>query len=158
MNDNLHISENGKKLIRRFEGFAKWREDLKVGSYKCSAGKWTIGFGNTYLKDGTPVDQDTVLTVKECEELFDSSLIKYEDAVKKLVKVELKQHQFDALVSFCFNAGAGNLEKSTLLKRVNANDENAHEEFRRWIFAGGKPLRGLILRRDAEEVMFKGSW
>jgi lysozyme len=76
--------------------------------------------------------------------------------VKPLIKVELSDNQFSALVSFAFNLGAGALSKSTLLKKVNANpeDESIRAEFAKWDKAGGKQLRGLTRRRKAEADLY----
>jgi GH24 family phage-related lysozyme (muramidase) len=72
-----------------------------------------------------------------------------------MVKVTLRQNQFDALVSFVFNLGAGNFAGSTLLKMVNASDfNNAAGQFIRWNRAGGKVLTGLTRRREAEAALF----
>ena len=73
----------------------------------------------------------------------------------RFVKVQLNQNQFDALTSFTFNLGSGNLKRSTLLKKVNAMAfDDAGYEFLKWIYAGGKPLEGLIRRRRAERLLF----
>jgi hypothetical protein len=80
----------------------------------------------------------------------------FEKAVQRLVKVKLNQNQFDALVSFAYNCGEGNLAKSTLLKRVNAGDfEGAAQEFHKWNKGGGQVLRGLVRRRKAESDLFR---
>jgi lysozyme len=81
----------------------------------------------------------------------------FERDVLKLVKVPLEQREFDALVSFAFNCGSGNLAKSTLLKKINAGDKDgAASEFLKWDRAGGKVLRGLTRRRNAERALFSG--
>ena len=78
-----------------------------------------------------------------------------ERAVNQHVHVPLTQHQFDALVSFVFNLGAGNFRTSTLLKKLNARDyDGAAQEFGRWVQAGGKTLPGLVRRREAESALF----
>src|SRR5690606_6833672 len=77
--------------------------------------------------------------------------------VDRLVKVPLKQHQFDALVSFAYNAGIGNLRSSTLLRKLNARDfAGAALEFHRWNRSNGKVLPGLVRRRAAEALLFQG--
>ena len=81
----------------------------------------------------------------------------FEEAVRRLVKVPLTANQFDALVSFCYNCGEGNLAKSTLLKRVNAGDhDGAATEFHKWNKAGGKVLAGLTRRRASESLLYQG--
>jgi lysozyme len=98
-----------------------------------------------------------VWTQKDCDDCFMEDMRHFEDAVHKLVKVPLKQHQFDALVSFCYNCGEGNLRKSTLLRKVNAGDfAGAAQEFKKWVKAGGTTLKGLVRRRNSESLMFQG--
>lgn len=77
------------------------------------------------------------------------------ETIKDEVVVELSQTQWDALVSFCFNVGAGNFRASTLLKKLNAGRyQTVPSELNRWVFAGGKKLDGLIRRRWAEGRLF----
>jgi hypothetical protein len=84
-------------------------------------------------------------------------MAKFEAVVEKLVKVELKQHQFDALVSFAFNCGEGALAKSTLLRKVNNKDfAGAAQEFHKWTHGGGRVLPGLVRRRASESLLFQG--
>jgi lysozyme len=76
--------------------------------------------------------------------------------VRRLVKVPLEPHQFDALVSFAYNCGEGNLGKSTLLEKVNGGDfAGAAKEFARWNKGGGKVLAGLTRRRASEALLFQ---
>lgn len=149
MNEELTTSQKGVDLIKHFEG-------LFLQAYLCPAKVWTIGYGHTGLKheDGT-VKRGRVITEKEAETLLKHDLSKFENAVKRCVRVPLKQHEFDALVSFHFNTGG--LEKSTLLKCLNS--ERRHDaamEFYRWVRAGRKILPGLQRRRRAEAMMFAG--
>ena len=77
--------------------------------------------------------------------------------VRKFVKVELTQNQFDALVDFAYNAGVGALQKSTLLKKVNAGKfDEVPAEFMKWTKGGGKELPGLVRRRRAEVKLWRG--
>lgn len=102
--------------------------------------------------------KDKPLTEKEASDLLKEMMTNYENDVKRLVKRELNQNQFDALVSFTYNLGSTNLGKSTLLKKVNANpcDKTIKDEFLKWNKAGGKVLNGLTRRRNAEaELYFK---
>lgn len=138
-----HTSQRGVNLIKEFEGF-------RNGAYRDSVGVWTIGYGHTKgVKSGDYV------TEQEGEEFLKNDLIIYEDYVKKYVDVPLTQTQFDALVSFTYNLGPGNLKKSTLLRKLNAKDyKGAANEFPRWNRAGGRVLRGLTRRREAEKQLF----
>lgn len=82
-------------------------------------------------------------------------LIASEQAVNQRVRVPLTQQQFDALVSFVFNLGAGSFSRSALLQKLNNQDyTGAGNEFLRWTHAGGKVVPGLVRRREAEKALF----
>jgi lysozyme len=136
-------------IIIQFEGF-------ESKPYVCSGGVDTIGFGSTRYADGTKVKlSDKAITKDEAMELLMATLGTYEDAIHKNVIAPINQNQFDALVSFVYNVGAGNFAKSTLLKKLNKADyQGASDEFLRWNRAGGKVLNGLTRRRDAERSLF----
>ena len=142
--NNMHISQEGVDLVKKFEG-------CKLEAYQCAAGVWTIGYGSTKgVKEG-----DT-LTQKEADNLLLHEMQEYESYIKELVKVPLKQNQFDALVSWVFNLGPANLKASTMLKFLNAGDYHLiPSQIKRWNKAGGKVLEGLIRRREAEALMFE---
>jgi lysozyme len=149
----MNISKTGIQLIKDFEG-------LRLNAYKCSAGVPTIGFGSCFYPDKSNVKMGDVLRDKEeAEILLINTLVDYDIYVSKYTKsVKLTQYQFDALVSFAFNVGLGNLSKSTLLKLVlsNPNDQNIALEFAKWNKAAGKVLQGLVKRRKKEaELYFK---
>jgi len=142
----MKVSQKGIDLIKRFEGFSPT-------AYLCPAGVWTIGYGHTAgVRAGDSVDEDTA------EDFLREDLADAEGAVGKYVKVPLKQWQFDALVSFTFNLGSGNLYSSTLLKKVNRNPDDSaiRQEFEKWVYAGGRVLKGLVDRRKAEADMYFG--
>lgn len=142
----MRTSQNGIDLVKRFEGFSPV-------AYLCPAGVWTIGYGHTAgVHEGDSIDGDTA------EDYLREDLTSAEGAVAKYVKVPLKQWQFDALVSFTFNLGAGNLYSSTLLKKVNRNpdDPSIRQEFEKWVYADGRVLQGLVDRRKAEADMYFG--
>lgn len=140
----MKTSKTGINLIKQFEGTV-----LKV--YKDAVGKDTIGVGHL-IKSG---ESFTTLTQQQAEDLLAKDLIQFEVGVTKAVKVPLKQNQFDALVSFSFNLGIGNLNSSTLLKKLNVGDyQGASSEFERWNKAGGVVLKGLTRRRLAEKELF----
>lgn len=135
------------KLIKEFEG-----EKLKA--YLDPIGLLTVGVGHL-VKKGEPYRLGQVISAAESERLLRDDLLEAETAVMKLVKVKLNDNQWGALVSFVFNLGAGNFQKSTLLKKVNARDyAGAAKEFERWNKAGGKVLAGLTRRRKAERDLF----
>ena len=146
----MQISEKGLNLIKKFEGFSS-------KPYLCSANVPTIGFGSTYYENGMLVtlDDDSVSEQRATEILKFTTDKMYGSFVNKAVKVKLNQNQFDALVSFAYNLGNGNLQQSTLLKKVNNNDFiGASLEFEKWNKAGGKVLSGLTKRRTAEKELF----
>ena len=146
----MKISENGLNLIKEFEGF-------RSNPYKCSAGVPTIGYGSTYYRDGKKVTlNDKPISQDEANLLLEHIANKdFGDKINNLVKVELNQNQFDALVSFCYNLGIGNFKSSTLLKKINQADfKGASEEFIKWNKAGGKILDGLTRRRQKEKELF----
>lgn len=136
-------------LIVKFEGFSSV-------PYLCPASIPTIGFGSTRYADGTKVKLiDMPITEVEAMELLRETLVNFEKCINKNVKVPLNQNQFDSLVSFVYNVGCGNFEKSTLLKKLNEEDYiGASDEFVRWNKANGVPLRGLTARRLAERDLF----
>ena len=145
----MKISERGLNLIKEFEG-------CKLSAYQCPAGIWTIGIGSTHYGDGTPVTKNRTLpTEKAAIALLAATIGQYEKAVNAM-GVELTQNEFDALVCLCYNIGAGNFLKSTLVKMLKAGDDKAEiaQQFLRWDKAGGKPLAGLTRRRNAEAELF----
>jgi len=150
----VQTSQNGIELVKAFEGLHRVKSDGNVRSYRCPAGRWTIGYGHTHgVKSGMTV------TPEEAEALLIEDLKTSEEAVERLVKVDLTQNQFDALVSFVFNLGQGNFSKSTLLRKLNRGEyEGAAEEFVRWnkarVEGELKPLAGLTRRRTAEAALF----
>jgi lysozyme len=139
----------GIPIIRKFEG-------LKLKAYLCPAGVWTIGYGNTFYENGSKVQEGEKITLDRADKLLFFVVTKFEAEVKKLVKSSINDNQLGALTSFAFNVGAGNLGKSTLLKKVNANpnDVTIRDEFMRWTKAGGKVLNGLVTRRKAEADLY----
>lgn len=140
----MKISKNGIDLIKEFEG-------LELKSYVDSVGVLTIGYGST----GSHVYPNQKITEKQAEELLLNDISRFEKGVNDFVKVPLNQNQFDALVSFSFNLGLGNLRSSTLLKKLNNKDYlGAANEFPRWNRAGGKVLNGLTRRRLREKELF----
>jgi lysozyme len=118
--------------------------------------KWTIGYGNTFFEDGTPVVAGNAISQEKAEQLFEIIASDFSDKVVKLVPSHITPNQFGALVSFAYNCGIANLQKSTLLKKViaNHNDLSIKAEFLKWNKAGGKVLAGLTRRREAESNLY----
>ena len=139
------VSVGSTKLIREFEG-------LELKAYKCPAGVLTIGYGHTKA-----VTAGMVITESKAEKLLREDLKWVEEAINSKVVVNLTQNQYDALASFIYNVGAGAFAKSTLLRKLNAEDYGgASAEFKRWNKGGGKVLKGLVRRRKAEQELFDG--
>jgi lysozyme len=140
----------GIEMIKMFEGF-------RSAPYKCPAGIPTIGYGATFYPNGKKVTMaDKAITEAEGTALLQSMLVSFEKYVDSYCRDDINQNQFDALVSFAYNLGPANLKSSTLLKKVNANpqDETITAEFMKWVKAGGKTLRGLVRRREAESLLY----
>lgn len=144
------LSQKGLDLIKQFEG-------LSLTPYVCAGGINTIGYGNTYYTNGKKVTlQDKPITKQQAEELLKFSLSTYEKAVDSFCRDDISQGNFDALISFAYNLGIGALQKSTLIKKVNANpkDVTIADEFMKWNKANGKVLVGLTKRRQAEANLY----
>lgn len=175
----MKISEDGKRLIRAFEG-------LRTEAYRCSANKLTIGYGHLVkdkaetlnLPSGTllmKADGENAkikrpdgslsknLTKAECEELLDLDLERYERHVLNSINPDkTTQNQFDAMVSFTFNLGTGAFSQSTLMREHNNGNYSASaKNFGAWVKVkdgkgGYKTSNGLVKRRKAEESLYRG--
>lgn len=135
----MEASEVLIEKIKEFEG-------CRLKAYKDSAGVWTIGYGHTHgVKSGQ------LITQAQADSLLHGDLLPVEKYVDGLV-VCRSQGEFDALVDFAFNLGTGNLASSTLLAKIRAGaaTEDIQDQFRRWVYAGGKKLNGLVKRREWE--------
>lgn len=144
------LSQKGLDLIKQFEG-------LSLTPYLCPANIVTIGYGNTYYPNGQKIKlTDPAITQIVAESFLKHSLSTYEKAVDSFCRDDISQSQFDALVSFAYNLGTGALQKSTLIKKVNANpkDVTIADEFMKWNKANGKVLVGLTKRRQAEANLY----
>ena len=146
----MRMSASGLELVKEFES-------LRLKAYKCPAAVWTIGYGHTSAAGAPIVSADMLISKENAEEILQRDMVQYEDGVRKLVTVGLTQGQFDALVDFAYNAGVGALQKSTLLKKVNAEKfDEVPAEFMKWTKGGGKELPGLVRRRRAEVKLWRG--
>lgn len=139
----MKTSKSGIDLIKEHEG-------LKLKAYLCPAGVWTIGYGHTYN-----VNKGDVVNEEQAEQFLIGDLIVAETEINRL-GLDLNQNQFDALVSFVFNVGGGNLRSSTLLKKLreNPNDPDIGRQFKRWVYAGKEVLPGLVRRRNDEARLY----
>jgi lysozyme len=145
----MDLSNKGLSLIKKHEG-------CKLTAYKCPAGVWTIGFGNTKYANGTPVKEGERITIKQAEDLFKEIVEEFSYSVYFLCGEYVNQNQFDALTSFAYNVGIGAFKKSTLLKlvRANANNPLIRNEFAKWNKVKGKPIKGLTNRRKEEADLY----
>jgi len=133
-------------MVKHFEGF----EDT---AYLCPANVWTIGYGRT-----KNVREGDRITEPQAERDLQEELQEFGAQVLGVVDVSLLQNEFDALTSWTYNLGVGNLSSSTLLKKLNAGDKDSvPSEMLRWNKAAGKVLAGLTTRRQAEADLWQGN-
>lgn len=143
------------KLIAEFEGFSD-RPYYATAEEKLK-GIVTIGYGNTFYPDGSKVKiTDAKISKEKALEILDYTVNKFRVQVKKYLKKEVTKNQEDALVSLAYNIGIGNFSKSTLLKlvNINPNDANIAKEFLKWNKQAGKELKGLTNRRIKESTLY----
>ena len=146
----MRINERGLKIIKLFEGF-------RSAPYLCSAMVPTIGFGSTWSFDGSRVTlSHPSIKESDAEELLLREVGRCEQAVDRLIRVELNENEHSALQSFVYNLGSGRLQSSTLRSLLNRNAprEQVADEFPKWRRAAGKILQGLVRRRAAERALF----
>ena len=140
----MKTSENMIAIIKKFEG-------LRLKAYKCPAGVYTIGYGHT-----ENVSADSEISELMADQILRKDLEIFEKTINDL-DLPLLQCEFDSLVSFVFNVGIGNFNKSTLKKLLlQKKIFYAAKEFEKWVFAGGKKLPGLQNRRSKERKIFEG--
>ncbi len=155
MNENLKINQVGINLVKKCEGLhkkcGKRNGEQLVKTYYCPSGVLTIGYGTT----GSRLKPGLVITESTAEDWLREDMEYFEKAVKKLVKVELNENQFSALVSFAYNCGEGALGRSTALKRLNQGDYKGCVEALQWWNKGTYGvLQGLVKRRQLEGQLF----
>jgi lysozyme len=142
-----HVTDEGLALIKRFEGFSPT-------IYTCPGGWPTIGYGHVVLE----AERDRFangIGEDEAEDLLRRDVRIAERAVLRLIRVPLADGQFDALTSFAYNLGSGALQRSTLRRKVNRGEHGAvPAELRKWVWAGGRKLKGLVRRREAEAALY----
>ncbi len=146
----MKTSQKGINLIKK-------HEDFSAKPYLCPAGVPTIGYGATYYPNEKKVKlKDKSISKKKAEDILKHQLKRYEKAVSRYVRTEINQNQFDALVAFAYSVGIRNLQHSSLLKRVNKNPKNPKikREFKKWVYADGKKIRGLIRSRKEEAKLY----
>ena len=145
----MKVSKEGLELIKKHEG-------CRLEPYKDPIGLYTVGYGHL-IGDGKtlPIEWFRRFTKEEVDELLKKDVERFERGILRLCPNNLTQHRFDALVSFAFNLGLGNLQASTLRRKHNRGDVfGASQEFLKWNKAGGKVLRGLTIRRQDESNLY----
>lgn len=152
-------SKAGVDLMHQFEGCEKKRPDGRFEAYLCPAKVWTIGWGSTGDDPfhGGKIGKGTVWTQEQCDRRFEMHLEQFEDAVTEaLAGKPTSQAQFDAMVCLTYNIGPAAFRRSTVLRRHRAGDfDGAAKAFLMWNKAGGKVLRGLTRRREAEAALYR---
>ena len=145
------MTDEGVDLIKLYEGYSS-------SPYLCPANHWTIGYGAIWGMDDKRVTEDHPdINEDQADYLLRRDVKKSEMAVLRHIRVPLEDGQFNALCSFVFNLGSGALQSSTLRRKINRGDYiGAANEFPRWVFAGGRKLKGLVRRREHERLMFIG--
>jgi len=149
------------------EGIKK-DEGVRTKPYRCPALLWTVGVGHVIDQNHIkvkfddrknlpiPDGWDRVLSMAEVDAILAQDLATFERGVLRLCPSGLTQGRFDALVSFSFNVGLGNLQRSTIRMKHNRGDfEGAAESFMAWTKAGGKELPGLVKRRKHERALYE---
>lgn len=144
----MRLSDEGLELIKRFEG-------LRLAPYHDDVGYPTVGYGHLLSKQKwADLNQWPTIQQEDADALLRQDVARFESAVARLIRVPLSQGQLDALVSFSFNLGAGALQASTLRRVINRGHyHEAPRQLLRWVFAGGRRLRGLVRRREAEVIV-----
>lgn len=165
----MRLSPQGEALMHKYEGF-------RNRPYLCPAHIWTIGYGHVLYQDQIrlpvirkegyeglirkeyPLNEgdNRVWSKEEINQLFRDDVRNFERGVLRLVPtVSGRQGSFDALVSFAYNAGLGNLQRSQIrMKALRCDWDGAAEAFMQWTKGGGKVLPGLVKRRQAEKALF----
>ena len=145
MND-YRLSGEGLQLLKQSEG-------LRLKPYLDANNRLTVGFGHKLLPNEAVAPGG--INEQQALAFLEADVEHAEATVRRLVKVQLTQGMFDALVDYIFNEGEGHFGSSTLLRKINeAHFDDAAHEFGRWVYAGGKIMPGLVVRREAERVLF----
>ncbi len=157
----MKVSKEAIEGIKKDEG-------VRTKPYRCPALLWTVGVGHVIDPNHIrvkfderkniplPPEWDRVLSMAEVDAILAADLATFERGVLRLCPSGLTQGRFDALVSFSFNVGLGNLQRSTIRMKHNRGDfEGAAEGFMAWTKAGGKELPGLVKRRKHERALYE---
>lgn len=145
----MKINQATVELVKEFEGF-------KTTAYKCPAGIWTIGYGTTAAAGvGITPKEGMTISRKDAEGYLHGALEKFASQIEKDITAPINENEFGAFVSLAYNIGPGAFRKSSALRHFNAGDKaKAAAAILLWDKAGGKVLRGLKRRREAERKLF----
>lgn len=147
------LSERGLAWLAALEG------GYRLKAYKDSGGVWTISAGVIRWPDGTRIAyEDTLPTEAAAQALYLATLRPFVADVAAVTRDDLRQHEFDALISLCYNIGTVAFGRSTVLKRVNAGErtESIEAAWLWWCYDNGHPVPGLLTRRKREVEVFEG--
>lgn len=145
----MKINQATIDLVKEFEGF-------RAKAYKCPAGVWTIGYGTTASAGvGITPKEGMTITEAEAERYLRAALDKFADQIAPLITAPTNENEFGAFLSVAYNIGPGAFKKSSALRLFNAGDKDgAAKALLLWNKAGGKVLKGLTRRREAERKLF----
>ena len=154
------INDKGLAIIKKYEGLVDGDPDTPgLDPYLDPINIATLGWGSCRSFDGSRVTMDhRSITIDEAEHLLRRYCLWAERSIGRLVRVPLTSNQRSALISFVYNIGSGNFQRSTIRMKLNRKDYiGAANEFWKWRRAGGRILKGLVRRRAREEQLFKES-
>jgi lysozyme len=145
----MKVNSEGYALIKKFEG-------CHLKAYRCPSNVATIGYGNTFYEDGTKVKDGDVITQERAEELAKFIIDQFAVTIAPFILQPLNDNQFSACVSLAYNIGTAGFKRSSVFKKlnINPNDATISDSFRLWNKGGGKVLKGLIRRREAEIALY----
>ena len=145
----MNINQATVDLVKEFEGFS-------AKAYKCPAGIWTIGYGTTAAAGvGITPSEGMTISRSDAEKYLHAALAKFTAQIIPSITAPANENEFGAFVSLAYNIGPGAFKKSSALRSFNAGDkEGAAKAILLWNKAGGKVLKGLTRRRDAERKLF----
>jgi lysozyme len=145
----MKVNAEGYALIKKFEG-------CYLKAYRCPSNVATIGYGNTFYEDGTKVKDGDVITQARAEELAKFIIDQFAVTIAPFILQPLNDNQFSACVSLAYNIGTAGFKRSSVFKKLNVNplDATIADSFRLWNKGGGKVLKGLVRRREAEIALY----
>lgn len=149
LNPFMSARKTAESIIKKYEG-------LRLKAYLDSAGIPTIGYGVITYSNGTKVKMGDLITKEKAESEFKHHFDKFFNDVQSRLKVSVSESQLASLVSFAYNVGINALLTSTLWKKLHANEPKkvVADEFKKWVYAGGNKVQGLVNRRESERNLF----